>query len=68
MPTSTEILIFIGLVLLAIIAGHMAHADGATIRAGAIGFAGTLTLLLAIYTAYIVVWPELSIRPRRLHL
>ncbi|MGW5922191.1 hypothetical protein ACWFPY_24640 [Nocardia fluminea] len=63
MPTSTKILIFIGLALLAIVAGyatgHMAHADGSTvpaaIRSGAIGFGSTLTLLLAVLTAYILV-------------
>ncbi|MEU1993562.1 hypothetical protein ABZ511_03850 [Nocardia gamkensis] len=60
MPISTKILILAGFVLLAIITGyatgHLAHADGATvpaaIRAGAIGFGSTLTLLLALLTAY----------------
>lgn len=60
MPISTKILIFTGLVLLAIIAGyiagHLAYADGATvraaIRAGAVGFGGTLTLLLGLTATY----------------
>ncbi|MFI6997171.1 hypothetical protein [Nocardia sp. NPDC050175] len=60
MPIYAKILIFTGLVLLAIIAGyitgHLAHSDGATvraaIRAGAVGFGGTLTLLLGFAVAF----------------
>lgn len=60
MPVSTKILILHGLALLAIIAGyitgHLAYADGATVRTairdGAVGFGGTLTLLLGVVATY----------------